>query len=152
MSLCTYHTSSGLALTSKLYSSDSLPSLHRTAVRLATQASRLSNGMYCVGACLITRRPTTFCTGFCTDRTHPLQKKFIGDNPKKLSLHAEIDALSKLKNFSGDLECMVVVRTLKVRQTLATSRPCDICMGGMMSFNVRSILYYEHECWHLVEL
>ena len=129
-----------------------LPSYIQTGVRLARNASRLCNSIYCIGACIIQKKSGQYCVGNCTDRTHPLQKKFAVNQPKKITLHAEIDALTKLRTPDPDIDCMIVVRTLRSTGEYGISKPCDICLGAIMNYNVGSIIYFENKLWNRVYL
>lgn len=153
VALCRYKTLPKVTTDHKTYSStEALPSYIQTGVRLARNASRLCDSQYCLGACVIHKNSGQYCVGNCSDRTHPLQKKFAGVQTRKITLHAEIDALTKLRTPDPDIDCMVVVRTLKSSGKYGASKPCDICVGAMINYQVGSVVYFEDGLWHRVYL
>lgn len=153
MVMCPYEYSNHVAkanYSTRFECVEAMPSVIQTGVRMAKTASRnFTSGYYCVGACAITKN--NFITGNCSKRTHPLQKKFAGKYEHKLTLHAEFDVLTKIKG-DVDINCMVVVRTSKVKEEFASSKPCDICLAAMMAYDVKSIVFFEDNLWHKVEL
>jgi tRNA(Arg) A34 adenosine deaminase TadA len=152
MAVCQYNNLSTLSSDVRRYRDvQSLPALLQTGVRLARNASLACEGRYCIGACLIHKGQGQFCVGSSMDRTHPLQKRFSTKFPQKVTLHAEISALSRLRR-EAELECMVVVRTHRSSGLYASSKPCDICLGALMTYEVGSIVYFEDDWWHRVYL
>jgi tRNA(Arg) A34 adenosine deaminase TadA len=81
-----------------------------------------------------------------------LQKKFASIQPNKITLHAELDALTKLRTVDPEIDCMVVVRTLRSSEAYGSSKPCDICVGAMLKYEVGSVVYFEKGFWHRVYL
>lgn len=60
-------------------------------------------------------------------KTHPLQAKAASavGQPKRIFLHAEIDALTKVRDWSLAAKIVVVRRGAKGQELLA--KPCPIC-------------------------
>jgi len=147
MGLCSYKMSYDIATV--FQDINEMPSYIQTGIRLAKRASRACTSNYCIGACAITRNPTSYNLGICSTRSHPLQKRFCGMT-EKINLHAEIEAISRTRDY--EIDTMVVVRTLKKKGDFAISRPCDICFSAMTSFNVGSVVFFEKEIWHRIYL
>lgn len=130
-------------------------SIIQTGIRLARNSSLKCDGHYRIGSCIIQRRPTTFTVGRCSNRTHPLataclHAKHATDRTRKITLHAEIDVLTKV-DIDTEIDCMIIARTLK-NGNFATSKPCDICLGAILKYDVASIVYFDQHYWHQVNL
>lgn len=151
MALCSYVDLPATSFNRKTYNSiEDLSTSIQTSIRLARNSALKCEGLYRIGACATQKNQ--FCIGKCVDRTHPLQKKFAIKTPSKITLHAEIDALSKVKDRSVDIDCMVIVRITKINQKYASSMPCDICLGAIMNYNVKSLVFFLNDQWHHVDL
>ncbi len=75
-------------------------------------------------------------------KSHPLQWKFakqVGLN-HKIYLHAEIDAIRKVKNRSK-IHKIVVERYNSGKP--AKSKPCPICEAAISAFGIKIVEYYK---------
>lgn len=75
-------------------------------------------------------------------KTHPLQALYAAKvgTPKKVYLHAEIDALRRCKELSKAYK-IVVIRTLANGNT-GNAKPCPICEAAIAS--IPNIKIVEH--------
>lgn len=75
-------------------------------------------------------------------KTHPLQFRLacICGNPKRPFLHAEIDAITKLKKRAKDAYLISIERYWK-DGTPALAKPCKICELAIKQANIQEIVY-----------
>ena len=113
-------------------------------LNLASAASILSDvKRYQLGA-VITKGTDVLAVGFNQEKSHPLQKKYNrerGVDSEWSFLHAEISALSKVKNkhlLRGAI--MYTSRKFKCGNN-ANARPCAGCMKAIHDYGIRQIIY-----------
>lgn len=113
-------------------------------LNLASAASILSDvKRYQLGA-VITKGTDVLAVGFNQEKSHPLQKKYNrerGVDSEWSFLHAEISALSKVKN-KKLLHGAVMYTSRKFKcGSNANARPCAACMKAIHDFGIRQIIY-----------
>lgn len=74
-------------------------------------------------------------------KTHPLQAKFAekSGNPHKIYLHAEIDALVKLR-YTDKAYSIHVIRLSGKGQPM-NAKPCSCCSLAVQSFGIKKITH-----------
>lgn len=88
-------------------------------------------------ACIV-HRGSVLCIGHNKLKTHPMMQQFT-DNPKKVYLHAEIDAIVKfVRSYGTELlsKCELYVLRLNKRGEIASSRPCPVCAKAIEAFGL----------------
>ena len=113
-------------------------------LNLASAASILSDvKKYQLGAA-ITKGTDVLAVGFNQEKSHPLQKKYNkerGVDSEWSFLHAEISALSKVKN-KKLLRGAVMYTSRKFKcGSNANARPCAGCMKAIIDFGIKEIVY-----------
>lgn len=75
-------------------------------------------------------------------KTHPIQAKYAtkAGIPQKIYLHAEIDALLKVK-YGVKPHKMVIIRRSKKTGELLPSKPCPVCQQAIEDFNIKELEY-----------
>ena len=75
-------------------------------------------------------------------KSHPLQYRFAksAGRPDAIFLHAEIHALSKLKNNSHKAHSIKIERYGKNGEPLL-AKPCEICEKALEEFGIKKIEY-----------
>lgn len=75
-------------------------------------------------------------------KTSPLQDKYarLAGMPQKQKIHAEISALSKIKN--GKPYAIYVARTNNFGE-MRMAKPCCICSKALADFGIQKIYYTE---------
>ena len=98
------------------------------------------------GACIV-KKGKILSMGFNQYKTHPLQKKYdvnrvfyeyVTNNTHYI--HAEIKALTKLKNMDLS-DCEIYVYRLGCNGKHAISRPCAACMSAIINSGIKKIIY-----------
>jgi deoxycytidylate deaminase len=78
-------------------------------------------------------------------KTHPIMYKIAKSNgildPKKIYLHAEVDAILKCK-CSDKAYRLEVYRLNNKRNKHMKSKPCEICSEFIAQANIKEIVYY----------
>ena len=101
--------------------------------------------------CIITYKGMVIASGFNSNKTHPLQKKYnkfraTSDSEFVPKLHAEISALSKLRNSSLNPKRMkLFVYRIKQDGSYGMARPCPSCMQAIKDFGIRKIYYTTND-------
>ena len=84
--------------------------------------------------CVITDRGNNvISSGYNLMKTHPTQSHYANKAglKEKIYLHAEINAIIRLKNSSIKPSKLYVTRLL-VNNSLAMSYPCPVCLGAIV--------------------
>lgn len=90
--------------------------------------------------------------GFNTNKTHPLQKRFAGED--KIFLHAEMDAIWRaIRRISYKqltratlYVCRMKYDSLdheKINARWGMSKPCGACQRAIVSYGIKKVLYTE---------
>ena len=113
--------------------------------------------------CVITYKGMPISTGSCSEKTHPYQKiyneyrhrKPPDDNEWMPKVHAEISALSKIKDLNLNPKKLAVY-TYRIRkdQQFGMARPCPACINAIIDMGIKHIYYstndgYAHEILNL---
>lgn len=71
-------------------------------------------------------------------KTHPLQAKMANgtDNPHRIYLHAEIDAIIKARG--QKIHSMVITR-IKNNGEFGNAAPCECCQKAIKLFNIKHV-------------
>ena len=98
---------------------------------------------YKVGAAIYNRRGKLLSVGWNKQKTHVRQAKwaFAVGQPLRQFLHAEIDALIKIRN--EEPYSIVIVRLTK--KGLAMAKPCAICQRAISDTGIRKIYWTNSE-------
>lgn len=74
-------------------------------------------------------------------KTHPVQARYAerAGEPHKVFLHAEIDAIIKLKSKDEEKAHRIAVFRYTEDGSPATARPCKICMGAIAKTRIKEI-------------
>lgn len=99
-----------------------------------------------LGACIV-KQGKKLAFGFNNHKSHPMQMKYnqertdmtMDDNPPHY-LHAEMDALKKLKNIDLKGAEIYVYRT-KVDGSPGLARPCAACMKAIKEKGIKKVIY-----------
>lgn len=75
-------------------------------------------------------------------KTHPAQAKFASksSNPKRVMLHAEIDAINKLKSKTLKPYAIYIARVNKNGE-VGLAKPCDCCMAAITAHKIKKIIH-----------
>lgn len=99
-----------------------------------------------IGA-VIARKHMILAVGTNQEKSHPLQKKYNRNRFEKEQdtcqhhLHAEMDALLKVKNNTDLFKATIYVFRRNGNGNLAMSRPCAACMTKIKEVGIRKIHY-----------
>jgi deoxycytidylate deaminase len=88
---------------------------------------------YLVGACIV-RSGHVLSIGYNKNKTHPMMGKFR-------HLHAEVDALLKVKDRDTLRGSDIYVTRQNKNGRVGLAKPCSTCMGHLRSFGVRNVYY-----------
>ncbi len=84
-------------------------------------------------------------------KTHPMMYKIALSNgdldPKKIFIHAEIDAIIKCKHL--DIAYSLEVYRVSKSGKYLSSKPCPICMSGIKSSPIKKIGYIDVNCQYI---
>lgn len=87
--------------------------------------------------------------GFNKRKTHPLMRQFQ-HSPYKLYLHAEIDAISKVKDKSLLRHSELYVLRLSRGNNVLISEPCQTCKNAIEYFGIKQTHWTKspecHKC------
>ena len=101
-------------------------------------------------AALLTIKSRVLATGVNQYKTHPMMARYC-KHPEAVSLHAEIDCLTKaLRRYGTELvrhSSLYVARVTK-DGSLANSQPCVGCQRAIDAFQVKTVYYTTKEGWN----
>lgn len=98
---------------------------------------------YKLGCIITDKRGNILSSGINKpSKSHPLQAKWAkkAGEPKRIYLHAELDALIKCKHNSP--HTLYVARVRKNGGN-ANSTPCNICMTAIIDAGIKEIVYFD---------
>lgn len=104
-----------------------------------TKADMVQNSQHCAA---VVQNGKILTIGYNRKKTHPLQKKFQ-NRPERLCLHAEIDAISKIKRKHILNTCDLYILRLSKGGTVSNSEPCDGCKKAIKFFNIKRVYWTE---------
>jgi deoxycytidylate deaminase len=96
--------------------------------------------------CVVTLKGDVISTGFNSEKTHPLQKKYhvARDIPEWSvhKMHAEVDALKDIIHLNLDWKniCIYIYRK-RNDQLFGMARPCKSCMALIRDLHISNIFY-----------
>jgi tRNA(Arg) A34 adenosine deaminase TadA len=76
-------------------------------------------------------------------KTHPLMLKFQ-HKPYKIFLHAEIDAIVKIKDKTLLKECQLYVARRSKGNNILNSEPCETCKKAIRFFGIKQVYWTEN--------
>ena len=94
-------------------------------------------------AAAIVHRGRILTTGVNQEKTHPIMLK-LQDNPKKVYLHAEVDAIIRAINlFGNDIlqDCSIYIMRKTKTGRIASSKPCAGCQKFIDSVGIQHVYY-----------
>jgi deoxycytidylate deaminase len=102
-------------------------------------------------AAAVVRGKKIVAIGMNQNKSHPMQAKFNTENPDRIFLHAEIDAIKNALRFSDEEDLkkcvMYIVRVKrpnthdKVNWIYGTAFPCEGCLNCLEAFQIQTIVY-----------
>jgi deoxycytidylate deaminase len=105
--------------------------------------------------CVVTLRNDIISTGFNSEKSHPLQKKYnVERNIPDWSIHkihAEVDALKNIIHLNIDWsKVRIYIYRKRSNQPYGMARPCESCMALIRDLKIPNIYYttdygYAHE-------
>lgn len=114
--------------------------------KIASDVSSLSEFPRIQIGAVIARKSNILAVGVNQNKSHPLQKKYnrirFNDDPDSCQhhLHAEMDAISKLK-WQDLSKATIYVFRKNGNDQLAMSRPCPACLAKIMELGIKKIHY-----------
>jgi deoxycytidylate deaminase len=126
---------------------------------VAKEVSRLSNFHKQHIGCVVVYKHQIISVGYNQTKTHTLQaiynryRDIQGKNIQH-SIHAEIDALLKIRFFDIDWSKVhiYIYRDHKTTKQLMISKPCPACMAYIKSFGIRHIYYTDDNAYCYLKL
>lgn len=109
--------------------------------KCVVKADMVGNGQHCAA---VVHRGKIISVGLNKRKTHPLQKLFA-DRPERQFIHAEIDAISKIKRKYILQDCAVYVLRLSKGNRITNSEPCEGCKKALMFYNIKEIYWTRNE-------
>lgn len=100
-------------------------------------ADMVGNSLHCAA---IVHKGNILSIGLNKKKTHPLQKKFA-DRPEKDCIHAEIDALVKIKHKHILKDCDIYVLRLTKGNRIMNSKPCAGCEKAINFYGIKNIYW-----------
>lgn len=100
--------------------------------------------------CVVTYKGKIISAGFNSYKTHPIQRKYnrirFEECASPDSLHAEIHALSQIKNLDIDWN-KVSVYTYRIMKSkeFGLAKPCKSCMAYIKSLGIKHICYTTND-------
>ena len=114
---------------------------------VAQSISKLSNFHKSSTGCVVVYKKQIISTGYNQVKTHPIQYKYnkyrFNEETDRHCVHAEIDALSKIRHYTIDWSKVDVYVYREHRKTseLMLSRPCKSCMKFIEELKIKHIYY-----------
>lgn len=103
-------------------------------------ADTVGNSRHCAA---IVHNGSILSIGVNKKKTHPIQKLFA-DKPEKDFIHAEIDAIVKVKNKDILKECSIHVLRLTKGNRIGNSKPCLGCMNALNHYGIKKIYWTDN--------
>lgn len=102
-------------------------------------ADMVGNSLHCAA---IVHKGSILSIGVNKKKTHPIQKLFA-DKPEKDCIHAEIDAIVKVKDKDILKECELYVLRLTKGNRIGNSKPCAGCMNALSYYGIKKFHWTE---------
>ena len=109
----------------------------QVAIEVAAYSTAATHKMGCA---VYDRKGNLLATGINKPtKSHPIQAKYaqLAKEPKKIYLHAELDALIKCKGIPYSIYVARITRSDK----LGISMPCAICQRAIQEAGIKYIFY-----------
>lgn len=105
------------------------------AIKMAKRSSEKQQ----IGCVITDKKGRVIAAGYNRKKTHPLQAQYAKQyNPEKIYLHAEIDAIIKLK---GEIPHTLYVGRIMKSGDYGIARPCPICMAALIEVGVKRVVF-----------
>ena len=122
--------------------------LFKVAREWSMKASYTGGGKPRLG-CIVVYKNAILAGGYNSDKTHPAQEQFnryrfkdIGNNYLPSKLHAELNALNKIKFLDIDFSRVHIYIYRETRDGhVANARPCKACMAALRAKGIVNIHY-----------
>ena len=93
--------------------------------------------------------------GFNNMRSHPMAMKPLNvlKNKKEIdeldlrTIHAEMDAIRKIKDKSLLSSCEIWIYSEDKKGNLRISKPCELCLYYINLYNIKNIYYTNNNFW-----
>lgn len=121
---------------------------------VARSISKLSDFHKSHTGCVVVYRKQIISTGCNRVKTHPIQRQYntyrFNEITDRHCVHAEVDALSKIRHHNVDWSrvSVYVYREHRVTGALMMARPCESCMRFMRELGVRHIYYTGYDSYN----
>jgi deoxycytidylate deaminase len=89
---------------------------------------------------VIVHRNRVIAIGRNSPKTHPLARTF-SKHPEAIYLHAEIDAIVKVKDSSILKDSSIYIARMKNDRSCGISKPCNGCAAAISHFNFSLVAY-----------
>lgn len=95
-----------------------------------------------IGCIITNKKNEVLSKGTILLKTHPIQFYYgvLNNKPKKIYMHAEINAIVKLNRNSNPYHIYVIRRN---NHKLQLAKPCDICMSAILNTNIKYIFHSD---------
>jgi tRNA(Arg) A34 adenosine deaminase TadA len=100
-------------------------------------ADLIQNSRHCAA---IVHKNEVLSIGWNKKKTHPMQKKY-SSRPDRLFVHAEIDAITKIKDKSILKDCDIYVLRLSKSDLISNSKPCPGCNNAIRDYGFKNVYW-----------
>jgi tRNA(Arg) A34 adenosine deaminase TadA len=109
------------------------------------RADKVGNSQHCA---VVVHKGSILSVGHNKKKSHPLQK-FFADKEEKIFIHAELDALTKIKDKNVLTECDLYVLRVTGGKNVSNSEPCVGCKRALKYFKIRNTYWTTdgHNNW-----
>ncbi len=126
---------------------------------VAKSVSELSDFYKSHTGCIVVYHKSILSTGYNQNKTHTDQRVYNAYRFKeapgtKHCVHAEVDALSKIKHMGIDWHKtkIYVYREHKLNKTPMLAKPCPSCMAYLRALGIRNIYYSDYDGYSFLKL
>ena len=125
--------------------------LHAKMFKVAEATSNVSEFPRIQIGAVIARKNNIIAVGVNQTKSHPLQKKYNQNrfddkhDTCQHHLHAEMDAISKVKNPEDFERATIYVYRKNLNGELAMSKPCEACMTKIIETGIKKIGYTTNQ-------
>jgi len=112
--------------------------------QVADKIAQTSNFNRIQIGCIVVVHNEIIAVGANREKTHPKQKYYneiAGFKIKKNFIHAEVNALNKIKNINSLKNASIYIHRRDKNGNLAISRPCNACMSYIKQLGIKHIYY-----------
>jgi deoxycytidylate deaminase len=125
---------------------------------IAKSVSKLSDFYKCHTGCVVVYHKQIISVGVNQNKTHPIQKYYnqyrFDNSIGTHNIHAEIDALSKIKYYDIDWSKvdLYVYREHKATGKLMLFKPCPSCMAYIKNLGIKNIYYTDYGSYNFMKM